>query len=556
MTVKTSYKKTRITRKNSKLQTNFLKALKQKHVFDSFSVDFKIWIFIPVYNFSRFLNQCFESIKNQTYKNINILVIDDCSDDSSLTIINSWANRFQSFELIANTSNMGPGYTKWQAIQHVVKKSDKCDIFTILDGDDKYSTKYALEIIVDAYLTQKCWMTYGSSTSQSEQSSKVSQQNINTIRKNKDFNFAHPRTCLCFLLNYVNKEDFIDHRKQWIVRATECMLIFKLLQLSGIDNIYNIQENLHFYRNHANNVRKKIDDGYKKDVIKFISNTQSAKQIEETIHIVMCVYKRHENLETIIESINNQSCAKQISLHIINTNSDAEKWAFLKSLIKKLNVHIKINLCNTNKNLYGYARFLYVKYLLHTVYIPYVIFIDDDQKLAKNWVERMYESRKPLSYNCWYGRVFKKYKDINQMNYFADGASSDIFEDFKQYESLKEFDYGGTGGCIIDTNIFRFNILFRCPKFYRNIEDLWLSFIVKQVIGGKINIINEPIKMQQFNNQNKTALCKTIKSNKTDFLQLLMKCGYLQHNGFNINRLENLIEKDDSSQLIDTFTFT
>ncbi|MDQ3753753.1 MAG: glycosyltransferase [Acidobacteriota bacterium] len=42
------------------------------------------------YNHSRFVLECLESIRNQTYKNIQLIIIDDCSTDNSVALIRAW----------------------------------------------------------------------------------------------------------------------------------------------------------------------------------------------------------------------------------------------------------------------------------------------------------------------------------------------------------------------------------------------------------------------------------------------------------------------------------
>ena len=47
----------------------------------------KINIVIPVYNISKYLKQCIGSILNQTYKNLEIIIVNDGSKNNSLSII-------------------------------------------------------------------------------------------------------------------------------------------------------------------------------------------------------------------------------------------------------------------------------------------------------------------------------------------------------------------------------------------------------------------------------------------------------------------------------------
>ena len=49
----------------------------------------KISIIIPVYNTSKYLKKCLNSVIDQTYKNYNVIIVNDGSTDNSLDIINS-----------------------------------------------------------------------------------------------------------------------------------------------------------------------------------------------------------------------------------------------------------------------------------------------------------------------------------------------------------------------------------------------------------------------------------------------------------------------------------
>ena len=44
-------------------------------------------IIVPVYNVENYVGECIESIKNQTYSNIEVIVVNDGSEDRSIEII-------------------------------------------------------------------------------------------------------------------------------------------------------------------------------------------------------------------------------------------------------------------------------------------------------------------------------------------------------------------------------------------------------------------------------------------------------------------------------------
>ena len=56
----------------------------------------KVSIIVPVYNAEKFIKRCVESILNQTYKNIEIILINDGSNDNSLKIINYYDEKYDN----------------------------------------------------------------------------------------------------------------------------------------------------------------------------------------------------------------------------------------------------------------------------------------------------------------------------------------------------------------------------------------------------------------------------------------------------------------------------
>ena len=61
-----------------------------------------ISIMIPCYNGKEYISRCFDAILNQTYKKIELIVVDDGSSDNSLEILNSYRDRFLQEGILYN----------------------------------------------------------------------------------------------------------------------------------------------------------------------------------------------------------------------------------------------------------------------------------------------------------------------------------------------------------------------------------------------------------------------------------------------------------------------
>lgn len=94
-----------------------------------------ISIIIPVYNSGKYLNKCLDSIINQTYNNIEIIVVDDGSTDNSLKIIGDYQKRDDRIVLIKQ-NNQFAGVARNNGL-----KVARGDYILFLDSDDFFSKK-------------------------------------------------------------------------------------------------------------------------------------------------------------------------------------------------------------------------------------------------------------------------------------------------------------------------------------------------------------------------------------------------------------------------------
>lgn len=90
----------------------------------------KISVIVPIYNAEKYLAQCLESIIHQTYRDLQILLINDGSTDSSLSIAQDFAQRDTRIE-IHTQSNQGQGAARNNGLQHATG-----EYISFVDADD------------------------------------------------------------------------------------------------------------------------------------------------------------------------------------------------------------------------------------------------------------------------------------------------------------------------------------------------------------------------------------------------------------------------------------
>lgn len=88
-------------------------------------------VITPVYNRSATLEQCMESVMNQSYTNWEMLLVDDCSTDNSLEIIMAYAKRDPRIKAIELDKNGGAAIARNKAIE-----AAKGRFIAFLDSDD------------------------------------------------------------------------------------------------------------------------------------------------------------------------------------------------------------------------------------------------------------------------------------------------------------------------------------------------------------------------------------------------------------------------------------
>lgn len=100
-------------------------------------------VIIPVYNCEKYLPLSLDSILNQTYQNIEILIVDDCSTDGTRNILKKYKQKYSNkLRIFYNKKNLGVA----SSLNFLVKKTKSNYIFR-MDGDDiSYNTRITQQL--------------------------------------------------------------------------------------------------------------------------------------------------------------------------------------------------------------------------------------------------------------------------------------------------------------------------------------------------------------------------------------------------------------------------
>ena len=103
-----------------------------------------ISVIVPIYNVESYLEQCIKSIINQTYKNIEIILIDDGSTDKSPKICDKYKQK-DSRIIVVHKQNTGVSATR-----NIGLELSKGKWIAFVDSDDWIEKEYLEELLLNA----------------------------------------------------------------------------------------------------------------------------------------------------------------------------------------------------------------------------------------------------------------------------------------------------------------------------------------------------------------------------------------------------------------------
>lgn len=277
----------------------------------------KVSIVMATYNGEKYIKEQLESLYKQTYKDYELIIMDDCSIDNTVNIVNDYIrrNEIDNWNIYINRENLG-----WRRNFIEGLKRAKGEYIFLADQDDIWiedKIKKVLEVMEDNDWIEVIAHNYnvfceeGYSVNDKYASTKYGVANINCVKDKKYINnMIRPGCCMCMKKNigmYITET--------WVNGCAHDSAIWRLAMLRGTLYIYN--ECLILHRRHSDTNTPHSNKSSKKRKARIIPYIELYQQFEEK-NIGMnkiLLYESKEYLKYRVGLINNKS--KLLSLDFI-----------------------------------------------------------------------------------------------------------------------------------------------------------------------------------------------------------------------------------------------
>lgn len=234
-------------------------------------MDDLISVIVPVYNVEKYLNKCVDSILNQTYTNIEIILVDDGSKDKSGSICDEYEKTDKRVKTI-HQSNAGVC-----SARNIALSESKGKWVAFIDSDDWVEKKYIEELYKCAIKTNSDIVACGYN--------RVTGSNKECINNSGETTELSPREFLIKVLNPQTGMGFC-HMKLYKRKIIKDVLfnvnlsvgedaLFNEQIVSNMDKMCILQKALYNYRINQNSVVRRYDAEY---AIKYLRAMEITKE--------------------------------------------------------------------------------------------------------------------------------------------------------------------------------------------------------------------------------------------------------------------------------------
>lgn len=287
----------------------------------------KISIISPVYNKALFLKPHIESILNQTYKNIELILINDGSTDNSLDILYKYQKQDKRIVII-DQSNTGQSIARYNGWEKATG-----DLIYFVDADDTLYNKNVISKIIDIFLkNEKIDCIIGQMVNEYDRKAindlvlyNNIKSGINNIQNLYAINMRLSMASRIMRKSTIKKDFFKN------INQLEDVY-FSLLYFANISTFYYYKSPIYVVNRKSNNLsittRRNIDVmNQKYKTLKMMLNDKKIEMLKDVIKITYCKYYLND-LKGIYR-YNNIDLAKQNLVQYYNPSIIKSEYAHI-----------------------------------------------------------------------------------------------------------------------------------------------------------------------------------------------------------------------------------
>jgi len=220
-------------------------------------------VIVPNFNHEKFLLQRLNSIFKQTFQEFEVILLDDCSTDNSLEILNSYSQHLQVSGLIINKKRRGT-FKQWDK----GIKLSKGEFIWIAESDDVCEPEFLEKILPSLRLNKEAGLAYCQSWSINDKGEKTGNwiNHTNEFQtKLFDSDFIYKGTD--FVNNFLIHKNVIPNTSAIVFRKSVyeqvrgvnpkikyCGDWFLWMKIAVLSDVSFISEPLNYFRRHENSV--------------------------------------------------------------------------------------------------------------------------------------------------------------------------------------------------------------------------------------------------------------------------------------------------------------
>jgi glycosyltransferase involved in cell wall biosynthesis len=263
-------------------------------------------VIVPSRNCEKFIGECLDSLTAQSWSDLGVIVIDDCSDDRTAVVAREHLKGIDHL-VIKNSRRRWALYNIDTAIFSYCDNENS--VIFLLDGDDYLIDDTAIEEMMRHHGLGKdvVWSSYKTNVKGWAHTGGMMDPRV-PIRK-QFWNMSPLRSFKKFLFDAIDRNEFLDESGEYLKVTWDQAIMFPIAEMTPPERWHFVPEIFYFYRMHEGNDHWNDGRAKQQKAEKLIRSRPSAALLqryrpkEATVSVVVSCYNQREVLPIFLESM-------------------------------------------------------------------------------------------------------------------------------------------------------------------------------------------------------------------------------------------------------------